>query len=300
MGVCGPAILGPGVTDFVGLDATDVYWNLYNPSEIVKCSKSGCNGTPTSFWKDPNWSLAYTNLAFDNNNVYWFTSQWVNNVSTNKLVRCAKSGCNGAPVEVYKETAPSAGPFSIAIDNNDIYWADDNGGTVKKCAIGGCNNSATTLASSLTEPRALHIDATNIYWTTLDTSGAVLKCAKSGCNGTPTTLASAQNFAMSLQIDGTNVYWGNYLGAGVMKCSLGGCNGMPAALETGSKPWAIAIDSKDVYWSDLLGDKILRCSINGCNQPETAVLYKTPGALAVDAKAIYWGSNSGSVMVMTK
>jgi hypothetical protein len=301
-GVCQAGALAlAGSSDILAIDGTDVYWAAYNPSEILKCAKGGCNLLPTSLWKDGNWGVINTNIAFDANDVYWFETAWVGQVSTNRLVKCAKSGCNNLPTVVYEETASTAGPFFLATDGTDAYWTNDHEGTVKKCALGGCNNSATTIASGLTSPRSIAVDGTNVYWATQDNAGAVMKCAKAGCNNAPATLASSQNWTMSLLVDNANVYWANYTGGELMKCSLGGCSGNPTALASSQQPWGSAIDTSDVYWTDLIGGKILKCGINGCNGTPVTVLdkQKVPGAMAADAKGIYW-STQGAVMVLAK
>jgi hypothetical protein len=302
-GVCQPGSLGWGVTDVLALDTTNVYWSVYNPSEILECAKGGCSGNPTSLWKDGGWSIVNTNLAFDANDVYWIMSSWSGSPFTNKLVRCAKSGCNNTPTTVYEETSATAGQFFLAVDANDVYWTDSNQGTVRKCAIGGCNNTATTLASGLTSPRSIRIDQANVYWSTLDASGAVMKCAKTGCNGTPVTFGSSQNWTISIAIDGANVYWGNYTGGEINKCALGGCGGNPSTLASSQHPWAVAADATDVYWSDLIGGTIFKCGLGGCNgMPKTVVdKQKGPGAIVVDSKAIYWATQgTGGVMVLAK
>jgi hypothetical protein len=89
------------------------------------------------------------------------------------------------------------------------------------CSAGHCG---VTLASGLTAPTEVRVNATNVYWNGLDDpvhqSGVVMTVPLGG--GTPTTLYSGS--VGGIDIDATNIYWtaGWLTGNGLLKMPLGG------------------------------------------------------------------------------
>ena len=69
-----------------------------------------------------------------------------------------------------------SGPMAVAVDGTNVYWTNNTGGTVMKCAVGGCS-SATTLASGQSGPAGIAVDSTSVYWAN-ETGGTIMKVAK--------------------------------------------------------------------------------------------------------------------------
>src|SRR6185436_18128620 len=55
--------------------------------------------------------------------------------------------------------------LGIAFDAKDVYWAAPSSGTIARCAIGGCNNNATLVAFAQAYPEMVAVDSSAIYWT---------------------------------------------------------------------------------------------------------------------------------------
>jgi hypothetical protein len=114
-----------------------------------------------------------------------------------------------------------------------------------RCLVGACE----TLASGLTLPQNIAVDATNVYWT--DTSGTVSKISTRG--GPKTEVASGQGHVTGLAMSGANAYWGatdvcGDAGQCIGLWSVPIAGGLPMELES-SIVAAVAADSTDAYWT---------------------------------------------------
>jgi DNA-binding beta-propeller fold protein YncE len=77
-----------------------------------------------------------------------------------------------------------------------------------KVALAG--GSPVTLASAQSNPRAIAVDATSVYWANYgigSNDGTVMKVALAG--DSPVTLASGLYQPNGLAVDATSVYWTN-------------------------------------------------------------------------------------------
>jgi hypothetical protein len=110
--------------------------------------------------------------------------------------------------------------------------------------------AATQLATGLSSPTAIALDATSVYW--LDDAGTVSKVPKAG--GAVTVLASGLVGPRDLAVDATSVYWTEQQGGTVRKVGIDG--GTVSLLASGlASPDGIAVDASSVYWADASGVK---------------------------------------------
>jgi hypothetical protein len=109
---------------------------------------------------------------------------------------------------------------------------------------GACvSTSSLWIASGLSSPSGIALDAANVYWTDLG-AGTVRSVAKTG--GTVTVLASGQGHPEGPVVDDTYIYWSNNIGGAVMRTRKDG-TGAPAVVVAVTSPRFITVDSTYVY-----------------------------------------------------
>jgi hypothetical protein len=162
--------------------------------------------------------------------------------------------------------------------------------------------AAVTLASDEGFPEGIAVDATSVYWTSVN-GGTVSKVPLGG--GSPIVLASGQFFPSGIAVDATYVYWvndGPLGGPGaVMRVPIDGGN---ADVLTSSPGGAhcIAVDATNVYWGSLgltSSDGLVRkVPIIGGNPVTLAAGLPHVWSIAVDNANVYWTTSAmgGAVM----
>ena len=154
----------------VAVDASGIYWVADAPDTLFSCPLGGCGGAPTALMAGSADVADVRQVALDANNVY-FTDG--NPLELGMILACAKSGCGSAPTVLARGLDA---PIAIATDGINVYWTETGPnvaagasvtgvGLVRKCAVGGCGNAPTSVATGLTSPGAIALDDANVYWT---------------------------------------------------------------------------------------------------------------------------------------
>ena len=191
------------------------------------------------------------------------------------------------------------------------------------CAIGGCGNKPTILASGWWQaggiavvPAALAIDSSRVYWTGEATAhvkppspGVILSCAIGGCGCAPTAIASNVDDPTGVAVANDVVYLTQYSVGLVGSCSAGGCGASATNLASSQVgPTGIVVDATGLYWTNTNGG-LMRCTLPDCAGGPTKLWAgqgteaQTTG-LAVDAVNLYWTNgnpgDTGSVFQCAK
>jgi hypothetical protein len=170
------------------VDATAIYWLQSHDysgigSDLVTCPITGCGGLPPKILDAGILTYAvWDSLALDSANVYV--------VGEGRLLKCPKSG-GGVTTLVSGGAVPAESMLDqvIAVDGSNVYWttamssvnfAAFTGGTLLKCAVGGCGGTPTVMASSSSIPFfGVALDASYVYWTEVgSTQGTVMRMRK--------------------------------------------------------------------------------------------------------------------------
>ncbi len=183
-------------------------------------------------------------------------------------------------------------PWGLALDVDNVYWTDNQAGTVMKTSkLGGAATQLTTTP----KPLELAIDSTSLYWTSQ--GGPVVAMALAG--GGLTTLASFSAGTYGIAVDPEWVYFTTTapFDGEVVKVAHDGSG--QAVLASGEgNPVAVATTGSAIYWANQ------QPSFNAMTQQQGDIIGTVPidggatitiasgqyGAtnLALDSDFVYW------------
>ncbi len=152
------------------------------------------------------------------------------------------------------------------------------------------------LATHLSLPNGIAVDATSVYWT--EGAGSVMKVPIDG--GAPVKLASDDGFPLSIAVDATSVYWLSANAGTISRIPLAGGPTQVLAEEQGGLSNIVLLGSY-VYYGNSAESTIKRVPAVGGPTEVLASSPIGPNCIAVDETSVYWGNvnltNSGEVVM---
>ncbi|MBI3203365.1 MAG: hypothetical protein HYZ29_17635 [Myxococcales bacterium] len=180
------------------------------------------------------------------------------------------------------------GAYGIAVDNTDVYWTDNESGTVIAAPKSG--GALRTLASGQHHPQFVALDSTHVYWGNAQSpDGFVGRVEKSGG---PVEVV-ADNSARVIAVDASRVFFTAYGdGAAVRSAPLAGGPAVTLA-DAQPNPTGIAVFEGFVYWGNQgahqVDGGIMKVPAIG-GAPSVVVTGQVSGGVAADSSGIYWGN----------
>jgi hypothetical protein len=212
-------------------------------------------------------------LAVDTANVYVEDQ----GTTTGEVYQCLKTGCT-SPTQLGPGYATG-----LASDAQYVYWNDFGGGTIVRCAIGGCANQPTVLVPNQPHAEGLSFDGANLYWAA---TGNVLTCVSPAC-ASPTLLASNQSpLIVTTTAETATVYW--ISSSSLVGCGAAGCSQTPSVI-TANIPNAGSVVVADGFAYYTSGNAIVSCPVTSpCVNPRTLGSSSAPFGMATDGSDVYW------------
>ncbi len=193
----------------VTVDATQMFWIEKTGARVARASKVDGAGQTTI--TGGLWAVGpvdYT-ITQDNTDLYF--------AARNTIGKVAKTASTPDAGAIYKEIAIGSNVVGIAIDETNVYWAnEDDPGNIQYAPKAGLppQGVPTALASDQPNPHAIAVDAKNVYWINFGegvneyVDGSVMYCPKTGCAADgPVTLASKQQNPKTIALDDKAIYW---------------------------------------------------------------------------------------------
>jgi hypothetical protein len=211
-------------------------WGLFYLSAPGVSYEQTTGGTPTVISN----SGAYGQIAIDNTFAY-FTIDCGGGCGS--VAKVPLAGGTTTTLISYAMNSNVNVPSGIAVDANNIYWANSIGNAVMKMPVGG--GAGTVLASGQTGAGYLVIDLNNVYFVT---GGTI---AKVPIGGGSTTVIVPSSVTGTLITDplSSYIYYGS--GGNLKKVLSTGGTITTLATSAGGTIWGIAVDNTYVYWSNV-------------------------------------------------
>ena len=135
-----------------------------------------------------------SSIASDGTNVYVATYDTIFAVSAE----------GGAPFAL---ASGQSGVAALAVDSTDVYWVDQNDGTILRVALAGGTPALVT--SGIILPEGLAIDDQYVYFGD-EYSATIGRAPKAG--GAAVVLTTATSTPVALAVDDVAVYWTDAVG----------------------------------------------------------------------------------------
>ena len=212
---------------------------------------------------------------------------WVNRGSPRRVMRALKDGTG---VQVVVDNAPSV-PVHVQVDATHAYYSTYTGGGIYRVLKGG--GTPQTLATGLSNPWALLLVGSDIYFTTFEfaATGTISKLPKAGGTASPVISSLPDRLGGLVLEDG--FYWLTHANKGIKKIPVGGTAAsiQNVFIDSGYDAF-LDSDGTSVYWASGSPGNVRRYRKDGTqttpfdyvsNQGSTSTY-----GIATDGTYVFW------------
>lgn len=243
------------------VDSSFVYWADQGSAGAIKRSPTG-TASPQTYFADNTATILFA----DATRLVWLD---LNTKINSRLL-------SGGAVTSLVTTS---GILAMYVDSGFVYYGT-SGGVVARVPTDG--STGPTTITSVTSPRALVADATNVYVASI--SGNIETAPASGQNVIATTFATGASTEV-LAIDGTNVYWLD--GSGDVVSHAKASSTMTTLASKQAIATNLVTDGTSLFWGSTDGS-IRELSVTGGKPLVIASGEAQVASFAIDATTVYW------------
>ena len=217
---------------WLAVNGRDLVWAVPSTGEIMAMSKEG--GEVRTLATDQDIPLR---LAVNDTHAFW--TNW------SSCEKCASGSVHAVALSGMEEPRTIATrqdhPNGIAIDTVNAYWATAGGNIMQAPVLGG---TPITLASGLSNPFFVTVDATTVYWTM---PRGLMSCPILGCNRRPTQVVGGLRAPNVVVTDSSTLYFSDWDAGTVLK--LAKTRKEPTIIARGLEhPNVVVLGGNSVYW----------------------------------------------------
>ncbi len=267
LAIRGLIVLGVGV--FSASAQTKIYWTATDGSGAYLVRADGDGSSPVNIVSGAANILGPNGLETANGLLYWPDQQ---------LNAVKQANLDGTGVATF---SPAQNPYDVFATAQQVYWTSQSYDYLDTELINGTGYQRILGSPNISQPFAIEVTATNIYWSRVSGSGSILRSDLSGGN-IVTLIPNA--YVYDMQVTSNYIYFcNNNFPSGIKRANLDGTGVTNLITDTYGIGLlnGICVTAEAIYWSALnddFGGGIRRASLNGLNRTN---LYNAPAGTAV-------------------
>lgn len=268
----------------LALDGTRVYWTVYAGGQVNDTSVLGgpidtvASGAQASAPSGIVVTGGYVIYATENDNTIW---------------RAAPGSANPAPEPL---ATGQARPISLVTDGVYVYWANLDGGTIRRIRIRrSAIDGVETLAAGMNRPWGLALYGGNLYWTNCANEDPQLQGGvyRVPAAGGPVAQLYSGHQPYGIVVDASGVYWADRYDGTINRIGLDGQPGPfgPVLWHDEAGPISLIRDGSMFYWANYVGGQVRRAALGAAVAEDVATGQIRPIGLVQDGLALYWAND---------